>query len=187
MSIFGFDVMAESHPATQRSWWTYALLGIALLIGGFIVLGDSVSASIISAIFISWAIVIAGFFQIVHAFSVRHWGGFLLDLLLGALYIAAGAILLSNPAAASIKLTFLLGVVLAASGLVRVVLATWQHAGWGLLVSGLVAILVGVLILYRWPSSGLSVLGLFLGADLVVHGGAWIAYAFEVRSERSNT
>jgi uncharacterized membrane protein HdeD (DUF308 family) len=186
MSIFRFGSMAESHPVIQRSWWTYALLGIALLIGGIIVLGDIVAASLISAIFISWAIAIAGIIQIVHAFSVRHWGGFLFDLLLGVLYIAAGAILLANPAAASIKLTLLLGAVLAASGLVRMVLAMWQHTGWGFLLSGLVAILAGFLILSRWPSSGLWVLGLFLGIDLIVHGSAWIAYAFAVRTERSN-
>ncbi|MGA7326789.1 MAG: HdeD family acid-resistance protein [Rhodomicrobium sp.] len=186
MSMFHFASIAENHQATQRSWWTYALLGIALLIGGVIVLGDTVVASLISAIFISWAIVIAGFFQIIHAFSVRHWGGFLLDLLLGLLYIAFGLILLSNPGAAPIKLTLLLGGVLVASGLVRMVLAIWQHAGWGFLLSGILAILAGFLILYRWPSSGLWVLGLFLGVDLVVHGGAWIAYAFAVRSEHSN-
>jgi uncharacterized membrane protein HdeD (DUF308 family) len=187
MSMFHFGAMAESHQATQRSWWTYALLGIALLIGGIIVLGDIAVASLISAIFISWAIVIAGIFQVVHAFSVRHWGGFLFDLLLGVLYVAVGAILLSNPAAASIKLTLILGVVLVASGVVRIVLAMWQDAGWGFLLSGLVAILAGFLILSRWPSSGLWVLGLFLGVDLVVHGSAWIAYAFDVRSGRSNT
>jgi uncharacterized membrane protein HdeD (DUF308 family) len=186
MSIFRLGSMAESHPAAQRSWWTYALLGVALLIGGIIVLGDIVAASLISAIVISWAIVIAGIVQIVHAFSVRDWGGFFLDQLLGVLYIAVGVILLSNPAAASIKLTFLLGGVLAASGVVRMVLAMWQDAGWGLLLSGLVAILAGFLILSRLPSSGLWVLGLFLGVDLVVHGGAWIAFAFAVRSERSN-
>jgi uncharacterized membrane protein HdeD (DUF308 family) len=186
MSIFRSTSLAESHQTTQRSWWTYALLGIALLIGGIVVLGDIVAASVISALFISWAIVIAGIFQIVHAFSVRHWGGFLFDLLLGVLYIVVGAILLSNPAAASIKLTLLLGGVLVASGLVRMVLAIWQKAGWGLLFSGLVAILAGFLILSQWPNSGLWVLGLFLGVDLVVHGGAWIAYAFTVRSEHSD-
>ena len=141
MSIFRSTSLAESHQTTQRSWWTYALLGIALLIGGIIVLGDIVAASVISAIFISWAIVIAGILQMVHAFSVRHWGGFLFDLLLGVLYIVVGAILLSNPAAASIKLTLLLGAVLVAPGLVRILLAVWQDAGWGLGLSGLVAIL----------------------------------------------
>jgi len=40
--------------------------------------------------------------EIVYAFSARGWKGFILDLLLGVLYIVGGAILLSNFVAGSV-------------------------------------------------------------------------------------
>lgn len=117
---------------SPKSWWLYLLLGIVLLIGGVFVLGDVVLASVISTIFIAWALVFVGAFQIVHAFSAVGWKGFVLDLLLGALYIAAGAILLTNPLAGTIKLTLLIGIIWIVSGLFRIVLSTilWRQAGW---------------------------------------------------------
>ncbi len=121
---------AGGEPS-PKSWWLYLLLGIVLVIGGVIVLGDVTVASVISAIVIAWAILIVGAFQVVHAFSAKGWKGFVLDLLLGALYIAAGYILLANPLAATIKLTLIIGIIWLISGLLRIVLAgvLWRDAG----------------------------------------------------------
>jgi len=41
---------------------------------------------------------------------------------------------------------------------------------------------LGVLILAQWPVSGLWVIGLFLGIELIFYGGAWIAVALRLRS-----
>jgi uncharacterized membrane protein HdeD (DUF308 family) len=182
MSIFSVNPLGGE--ADQRSWWLYLILGILLLLGGVIVLGDVVLASVISAIFIAWVIIISGIIQVVHAFSVRDWKYFILDLLLGVLYVVAGLILLSNPVAASVTLTLALGVILILSGIFRLVLAgAVRQDAWGILFSGIVALLVGIVILARWPASGLWVLGLLLGIDLIFNGLAWISYSFSVRSK----
>ncbi len=60
MSIFPTDVPMPGGEASTKSWWLYLLLGIIMVIAGFLVLGDVVLASVVSAIFIGWAIVIAG-------------------------------------------------------------------------------------------------------------------------------
>ncbi len=175
---------AEGDPS-PRSWWLYLLLGIVLLAGGLVVLGgEYVFASAITAIFIGWAILIVGIFQIAHAFSSVGWKGFVLDLLLGLLYIAAGYILLANPLAGAIKLTLILGIIWVVSGVFRIILAfsLWREAGWSLLLSGIVGALAGGLILAEWPQSGLWVLGLLLGIDLLFHGIAWIAYSLSLPS-----
>ncbi len=177
---------AGGEPA-PKSWWLYLLLGIVLLIGGVIVLGDVTLASVISARVISWAILIVGIFQVVHAFSAVGWKGFVLDLLIGLLYIAAGYILLANPLGATIKLTLLLGIIWIVSGLFRIVLASvlWRQAGWSLLISGIIAALAGGIILSEWPQSGLWVLGLCLGIDLIFHGFAWIGYSMSIPSKQA--
>ncbi len=187
MAISPTAESTEGGEPSPKSWWLYLLLGIVLLIGGVFVLGDVVLASVVSAIFIAWALVIVGGFQIVHAFSAVGWKGFVLDLLLGALYIAAGVILLTNPLAATIKLTLLLGIIWLISGLFRIVLAgvLWRQAGWSLLISGIIGALAGGVILSEWPQSGLWVLGLCLGVDLIFHGFAWISYSLSIPSQQT--
>ncbi len=184
MSIFPMAVPESGGEASEKSWWLYLLLGVVLLVAGVFVLGDVVLASVVSAILIGWAIVIAGILEIIHAFSARGWKGFLLDLLLGALYVAGGAMLLSNPVAGSVTLTLVIGIIWVVSGIFRMVLAgaIWREGGWAIFISGMVAVLAGAIILARWPASGLWVLGLLLGIDLLVNGIAWIAYSFGVRS-----
>ena len=179
------ELTAGGEPA-PKSWWLYLLLGIVFIIGGFIVLGDVTLASVISAIVIAWALLIVGVIQVVHAFSATGWKGFLLDLLVGALYIAAGYILLANPLAATLKLTLILGIIWLVSGVLRIVLAAvlWRDAGWLLLLSGIIGVLAGGIIISEWPQSGLWVLGLLLGVDLLFHGFAWIGYSFSIPSRR---
>ena len=43
-----------------------------------------------------------------------------------------------------------------------------------LLLSSLITLLLGLLILARWPISSVYVLGIFLGIDLVMAGAGWI-------------
>ena len=44
-------------------------------------------------------------------------------------------------------------------------------------LSGAITVLLGVLILARWPVSSLYILGLFLGIDLIMAGAGWIGMA----------
>jgi uncharacterized membrane protein HdeD (DUF308 family) len=184
MSIFPMAVPDSGGEASAKSWWLYLLLGIVMVVAGFFVLGHDVLASVVSAIFIGWVILIAGVLEVVHAFSARGWKGFLLDLLLGILYIVGGWMLISNPLAAAVSITLAIGVIWIVSGIFRMALsgAIGQEGGWAIFFSGLLAVLAGAIILAGWPASGLWVLGLLLGIDLIVYGIAWISYSFAVRS-----
>ena len=62
-------------------------------------------------------------------------------------------------------------VVLGVAAVVRAVTATiisMLFFGW-------------LLVLAQWPVSGLWVIGLFVGIDLIFYGGAWIALALGLR------
>ena len=52
--------------------------------------------------------------------------------------------------------------------------------GWQA-VDGLIAFVLGLLVLAQWPASGLWVIGLFIGIDLFFYGAAWIALALGLR------
>jgi uncharacterized membrane protein HdeD (DUF308 family) len=161
--------------------WVCALLGIVMIAAGILALGDVVFATIIRVKLIGLTAIAAGAFEIMHALWTKGWGGFLWQILLGALYLALGLVLLTQPASSALVLTYFLGVVLLASGAIRCVLsfAHWQQNGWMMLISGLFALIAGALILFRFPTISVWALGFLLGVDLISHGLAWLLYASE--------
>ncbi|WP_375775232.1 HdeD family acid-resistance protein [Bradyrhizobium sp. ma5] len=161
--------------------WVCVLLGFVMIAAGLLVLGDVVLFTVISAIFIGWTAIVAGAFEILHAFWTKGWGGFVWQLLLGVLYLACGIVLLSQPVASALLLTYALGLLLLVSGIVRMLVGIghWQQSGWIMLASGMFGVLAGLVILTGFPATGLWVLGLLLGIDLLSHGVGWLTYALQ--------
>jgi len=171
-----FDDDSGLEPLRAKSGWKVAL-GVVYVIAGVIALGSVALATVASVFVVGIMMVIAGVAEVVNAFQIKTWGKFLLWLLLGALYIVAGFLTFENPLLAAATLTLLLGIALLASGIARIALAFSMKAAtpwiW-VLLSGVVTLLLGVVILAHWPVSGLYILGLFLGIDLVLAGASWI-------------
>jgi uncharacterized membrane protein HdeD (DUF308 family) len=162
----------------RAKWGWIVALGVVYVIVGVIALGSVVLATAASVLLVGIMMVIAGVAEIINAFQIKTWGKFLLWLVLGALYVFAGFVAFSNPLLTAVVLTLLLGAALVVSGIVRIVLAFSMKQGtpWGwALLSGVVTLLLGLIILARWPFSSLYVLGIFLGIDLVIAGASWIA------------
>src|SRR6185503_13385117 len=147
------------------------LLGLVMIVAGFFVLGDVMLVTVISTIFIGWVSIIAGAFEVVHAFWTKGWGGFVWQVLLGILYIAVGVVLVSQPVASALILTYVLGLALLISGIVRILvgISHWREAGWIMLLSGIFGVLAGLVILTGFPMAGVWVLGFLLGVDLISH------------------
>ena len=171
------------HGAAAHRWWVYALLGVLFLAMAAFVFGHLIAASIVSEIFFGAALAVGGAFQIVHAFWERGWGGFVLSLIVGILYVLGGLWLMANPAATSAALTLFIAAMLLVSGVLRLVLAyrLWPVGGAMLALSGIIAVLAGLVIMAGWPASGLVVLGICLGLDLLMFGIFWLVLAFALR------
>jgi uncharacterized membrane protein HdeD (DUF308 family) len=158
--------------------WLRVLLGIVMIVGGIFVLGDITLATLVSTLFIGFTAIVVGAFEIIHAFWTKGWGGFIWHILLGALYIIFGWTVVNQPVSGALMLTFVLGLVFLASGVVRFIVAFrhWSEAGWLMLISGIFGIVAGLVILSGWPTSSIWVLGLLLGIDLITNGVAWLTY-----------
>jgi uncharacterized membrane protein HdeD (DUF308 family) len=132
--------------------------------------------------------IVAGVAEVINAFQIKTWGKFLLWALLGVLYIVAGFITFDNPLFAAALLTLLLGASLVASGVMRLILAFSMKAEtpwlW-IALSGVITLLLGFLILARWPINSIYILGLFLGIDLIMAGAGWIGLGFGLRRGRA--
>ena len=159
--------------------WVCALLGVVMIAAGIFALSDVAFATIISVKLIGITAITAGAFEVAHAFWTKGWGGFLWQVLLGALYLAFGVILLIQPASGALILTYALGALLLASGIIRCLLsfAHWRQQGWMMLISGAFGLVAGALILFDFPAISLWGLGFLLGVDLLSHGVAWLLYA----------
>ena len=68
-------------------------------------------------------------------------------------------------------------------GLYQFVAAAWTHVpGWGWhACNGVITSIMGVMIMTQWPLSGLWVIGLFVGVDLILHGCNWISLAVQLK------
>jgi uncharacterized membrane protein HdeD (DUF308 family) len=161
----------SDHVSHHRGWFTF--LALLLVVAGVAAIAFPVLSSLAVEIWTAIAFVIAGVAQTVHAFAVRNWRGFLLGLLVGLLYLAAGVVLWNNPLAGVVTLTVFLAAVLVVDGVFRSALAfrIRPRAGWlWLLFGGIVGIVLGLIIWGRLPSSALWVLGLLLGINLLFSG-----------------
>ncbi|WP_407178991.1 HdeD family acid-resistance protein [Bradyrhizobium sp. STM 3562] len=174
---------SDTAPLRAGSAWIIAL-GIVYVVAGFFALGSMMLATVASVFVVGVMMIIAGIAEVFNAFQIKTWGKFLLWALLGVLYIIAGFITFENPIFAAVVLTLLLGASLVASGVVRLYLAfnMKREAPWVLVaISGVITLLLGLLILARWPVNSVYILGLFLGIDLIVAGISWIGLGFGLR------
>ncbi len=164
----------------------FIALGVALIVVGLIAISVSVFTTLVSVIFLGVLLLISGAFVVVDAFRYwwHKWSGFFLHLVIGVLYLAAGLILISNPLSGAISLTLLLAIFYILLGGFRIVGSfSLQTPRWGWsLFNGIIALLLGILILAHWPASSLFIIGLFVGIDLLVSGFAYIMLALSAPS-----
>jgi uncharacterized membrane protein HdeD (DUF308 family) len=133
-------------------------------------------------VFFGWVLVFAGAVQFVDAFLVGNWAGFFLHLLMAVLFAITGLLMLIKPVISAEALTFLMSMFFLITGVSQLVGSIWTHVpGWGWqALNGVVASIMGGFVLAEWPVSGLWVIGLFVGIDLIVYGWTWIALALDL-------
>ena len=165
-------------------------LGAVYVIAGFFALGSIAMATVASVLVVGVAMIVAGVAEVINAFQIKSWGKFLIWALLGVLYIVAGFVTFENPLLAAALLTLVLGASLVASGIMRIILAfsMKRDAPWiWVALSGAITLLLGLLILARWPTNSVYILGLLLGIDLVMAGAGWIAIGLGLRRGQASS
>src|SRR5690606_38232199 len=106
----------------KEGGWLIALGALSLVLG-VVGLFMTFALTVVSTVWFGALLAIVGAAQIAFGFSEAQsrW----LNLLLGLIYLAAGVIMLINPVRAAVSLTFLIGVVIAALGIARIVWSFW--------------------------------------------------------------
>lgn len=171
---------SEAYDEIHQSRGWFIFLGVVLILAGLAAIFFPFIGGLAVAVWAAIAFLIAGVAQTVHAFATKRWTGFLFDILVGLLYLAAGIILWFNPIQGVIALTVFLAVVLIVDGALRSIMAFQirPRSGWlWLLAGGVLGIIAGVMIWQQLPSSAAWALGLLLGLNLLCSGVTFLSLA----------
>jgi uncharacterized membrane protein HdeD (DUF308 family) len=159
----------------QSAGW-FIGLGVLLVVLGMAALAYTAVTTIISVVLFGWLLLMVGALQAAHAMWRSRWGGFFIELCSGVLYAVVGLMIVAAPQQAAEGLTLLIAVLLIVGGIFRLAIAVsgnYHHWGW-LFLSGLINLLLGVMIWRQWPLSGLWVIGVFVGIDMIFNGWTMI-------------
>ena len=155
-----------------------------LVIAGVLALVYPVIAAVTAAIYVGWFALFAGVIAIVIAIRTRSEPQFGWRLGVGVLYIVIGFLLVANPLAGAASLAVLVGALMAASGVVEMMLAFHMkpRGGWGwLLANGILSIVLAILIAIGWPLGSLVLIGYLVGFQIITCGIARIALGLAAR------
>ena len=127
-------------------------------------------------IFFGTLLTIGGIVEVLYAFWVRKGEGFAQTLLSGIFYTTVGVLMLTHPTASAMGITLLLAAFYTVSGVFKIIISlATPVVQWGwLLLSGIISLALGCLIWAEWPTSGLWLIGIFIGIDLIFLGWFWI-------------
>jgi len=163
----------EVREGLRRSWKALMTVGVLAILLGCVAIVVPALASVGTAIFIGWILVVAGAFLVAGAFTAHSIGTVVLRLLWALLTVIVGLWLIVEPHNGTLTLTFVLGIYFLFMGLTRVAVAFAGRGqeGAGLVgLSGIASLLIGILVLAKLPSSADWAIGLLVGIDLIFAG-----------------
>jgi len=186
LSMTAADVQTLDIQFTKdltQYWGWFLLWGVLLAAIGIAAIWRSMTATLVSMLFFGWLLALAAAIEIVQAVMVGHWAGFFQHALAAILFGVLALIFIVRPIITAEVLTLVMALFFLVGGIFQIVgSAVLGFSGWGWhLIDGLITIVLGLMILAQWPVSGLWVIGLFIGIDLIFYGLAWIAIALGLR------
>jgi uncharacterized membrane protein HdeD (DUF308 family) len=173
MEMNAVQMDPEIREGLRRSWKALMVVGVLAILIGCVAIVVPEVAAVGTAIFIGWVLVVAGAFLVAGAFMAHSIGSVILRLLWALLTVAVGLWLIVEPHNGTLTLTLVLGIYFLFMGLTRtaVAFAGRGQQGAGLVgLSGVAGLLIGILVLAKFPSSADWAIGLLVGIDLIFAG-----------------
>ena len=174
----------EHIREVRENWGWFFALGVFLIILGAGIIGSSYYVTIFSVVIFGIFLMSAGVIQIIQAFLARKWSGLFLLLFLGLLYIITGLFSIVHPVTAAVSVTLWIAAFCLLVGLFKMftsMIIRFNQWGW-VFFNGFITFLLGIMIYADWPLSGLWIIGLFIGVDLILAGWSWMILAFSSRT-----
>ena len=183
----GVEPVGKTYEGIKKNWGWLLFWGIVSIILGMVVIAIPYAATFAVEVLIGWFLVIGGVIHLFHAFHSKGSAGFIWKFLVSILYLAVGILMLIYPLQGMITLTVLLAAFFMIQGIFQIITAFHVKPlpSWGwLLFSGIIALILGLMIWGRLPSSATWAIGLLLGINLIFSGWAIVMFATAVKKHQ---
>lgn len=172
----------------QRISSRLLVIGFFLGLLGLLAIASSFIATKVTMLLFGALLLVAGLAEGGHALVDRDVM-FRSRLFSGTLYAVVGLVLLIDPVGGAIGLTLLIGLLLLAGGIMRLLVAfslvrLHMAPGWHLLV-GSMEMVLAIMILVGWPETGNWLIGFVIGVELLL-AGVITAFATSAIRQRTN-
>jgi uncharacterized membrane protein HdeD (DUF308 family) len=155
-----------------------------MIVAGILAIVVPPAAGITVVLVVAWLLIFSGATHLVFAWHMRTTGGFVWEILMGALYIVVGVYALAHPVAGLASLTLFLAGYLLAKGALEVLLSfrlrPMPGSTW-MLLDGVVSVILAVMIWRTWPSSTEWAIGTLVGVSMLFSGTSRLALSMAAR------
>ncbi|MEN6458845.1 MAG: HdeD family acid-resistance protein [Thermoguttaceae bacterium] len=168
----------------KAEWCWLFLFGALLVLCGMAAILFPIVTTAISIKILGIVLMVAGVSTVLTSFWTGRSSGFLVHLLVGILYLVVGMAITEDPFfMPGLALTLFLATWFIVAGSFRAIAALvlrFPYWGWAMF-NGIVTLLLGVIIYHDFPNSGIWVIGLLIGIEMLLHGWTWMALSLAVR------
>jgi uncharacterized membrane protein HdeD (DUF308 family) len=174
-----------SNPKLQQKWPIFLIMGILLVVLGILAMAYAKWATVFTVELLGAFLALGGVVYLINAFQAREWKGISLSTLLGILYLVMGVLCIYKPLQAASGITLLLGAFFFISGLYRMITSRSSSSRFSRLwfLNGLIAFILGIMIITEWPIGSFWVIGVFVGIDMVLSGLSWIGISLALKKK----
>jgi len=168
--------MATERPvietARRFTGW-YILAAVLFILLGLFAIIEPATAVFGIVVFLGWILIFGGVVHLIAAFRGGGVGRVVFQILSAIVFVVGGLYILAHPLLAIGTLTALLAIVIFAVGIFEIVTyfrLRREHPSGLILFNGIVALLLGGLIGFHWPSSSAWAIGTLVGVNLLITG-----------------
>jgi uncharacterized membrane protein HdeD (DUF308 family) len=166
------DREAVETSRNQVSKWG-TVVGIVLMVLGLASLMMPGITALAIEVWLAISFLIVGAALLFQAVQNKGHGSIWFEIIWGMIYLMGGATLLLLPKSGIITIALILGVVFVLDGIGRIMFASQafadQRKTWWI-VDGVLAIVLGGIILANWPGDSAWIIGVLVGLRLLITG-----------------
>lgn len=171
------------ESARKITGWYIAAAVLFIVLGMLAIIEPALAGLAVSRL-VGWLLVFGGVSYLIGAFKGGGTKQVGFHILVGLAYVIGGFYCLMHPLLAIGSLTLLLAAVILAGGVLEIIsyfrLKGENASGW-MLFNGIIALLLGGMIWFHWPSSSVWAIGILVGTTLLMTGMTRLMFGLAAR------
>jgi uncharacterized membrane protein HdeD (DUF308 family) len=179
------QLATSAPPATERRvrWKWFLALGAVLLVLGLAGVSIATLIEVSSLIVFGPLLLASSIMQLLTVFFAENGRERLLHLVAAGLELVFAFIIIAHPLEGVISLIVAIAIFLTVGGLLRIarVLVTPSRDRAWFVITGAIAVLLGISVWVGWPVNKLWFVSLCIAVDFICHGAIWSALSLAGR------